>query len=173
VTAVAFVADELGDRVGVVAFDRVVQRTVLPRRRGADAVVSAVYDLEPVRHDSDYDAAFRAVPSAKRALVIVFTDLLDDAAARALLAAVPVLTRRHAVVVASVRDPDLDAAIRTPPNEPHDVYRAAAALDLLSARAGVVARLRHAGAMVVDAPAARMNEACVQAYVRSKSAARL
>lgn len=172
-TAVAFVANELGDRVGTIAFDRDVRRTVAPRRRGADAVVAALYDLEPERFDSDYDTAFRAVPSAKRALVVVWTDLLDDAAARALLAAVPVLTRRHAVVVASVRDPDIDAAVRTTPAAVHDVYRASVALDLLAARASVVARLRHVGATVVDAPVAHFSEACVQAYLRTKATARL
>ena len=82
----------------------------------ARAVVQAILDVEPRVVDSDYDLAFRAVGGGKRGLVIVFTDLVDEAAARSLLAAVPVLDppprgrRRvgHAIPIStarSVREP--------------------------------------------------------------------
>jgi uncharacterized protein (DUF58 family) len=173
VTAVALVADEIGDRCGVVAFDREIRRRVSPRRARGAAVVQAVFDLEPRSIDADYDLAFRSVGGAKRALVLVLTDLIDDAAAQSLLAAVPIIAKRHAVVIASVRDPDLDAAVRTEPRTPRDTYAAAVALDVLDARTQVVARLRHAGAHVVEAPPGRLNEACVGAYLRLKDRARL
>ena len=85
----------------------------------------------------------------------------------------PVLTRRHAVIVASVRDPDLDAALRREPATPHDVYAAAVAIDVLDERQRVATRLEHAGARVVEAPAAALGEACVRAYLRLKARARL
>jgi uncharacterized protein (DUF58 family) len=172
-TSVALVADELGDRCGVIAFDREVRRHVRPRRAGGEAVVHNIFDLEPRRVDSDYDLAFRSVGGAKRALVLVLTDIVDEAAAQSLLDAVPVIARRHAVVVASVRDPDLDAAVLDPPRAPRDTYAAAIALDVLGARARVVARLRHAGAAVVEASPSGLNEACVAAYLRMKDRARL
>ena len=78
-------------------------------------MIQAILAVEPRLVDSDYDLAFRSVGNSKRGLVVVFTDLVDEAAARSLLAAVPVLARRHAVVVASVTDPDLhDAMVREP-----------------------------------------------------------
>src|SRR4029077_12547466 len=125
-------------------------RRVATGRRNSDAVIGAVFDLEPRAVDSDYELAFRLVGSAKRALVVVFTDLLDEAAARSLVDAVPVLARRHAVVVASVRDPAVDPAGRSDPRDRVDVYRAAVALDLLDGRHRVVAELRQAGAEVVE-----------------------
>jgi uncharacterized protein (DUF58 family) len=173
VAAVALVADEIGDRCGVIAFDREIRRRVAPRRSGGDAVVRAVFDLEPRSGDSDYELAFRSVGGAKRALVLVLTDLIDEAAAESLLHAVPVLSRRHAVVVASVRDPDLDAAVSTPPASPRDTYAAAIALDVLDARTQVAARLRHAGAEVLEAAPGRLPEVCVGAYLRLKDRARL
>src|SRR5205823_4660993 len=92
-TAVAMVADEVGDRCGCVAFDRDVRRRVAPRRAGGRAVVDATFDLAPTNLDSDYELAFRLVAGTKRALVLVLTDLLDEAAARSLISAVPVLAR--------------------------------------------------------------------------------
>jgi uncharacterized protein (DUF58 family) len=173
VTMVALVADELGDRCGVTVFDNSIRRRVAPRRNGGRAVVRAILDVEPNEADTDHDLAFRTVSGAKRALVLVCTDLVDEAAARSLVEAVPVLARRHAVVVASVRDPDLDAAVSRPPTAPHDVYASAVAIDVLDARNRVATRLRHAGANVVEAPPGALGEACVRAYLSLKSRARL
>ena len=44
---VALVADVVGDRCGVVAFDDGIRRRLPPRRAGGDAVVRALFDLEP------------------------------------------------------------------------------------------------------------------------------
>ena len=174
-TAVGLVADELGDRCGTVAFDATVHRRLAPRRRGGDALVRAVYDLQPAPVDSDYELAFRTVGSSKRALVIVFTDLIEEVAARSLVLAVPVLARRHEVVVAGVVDPDLDAILRFAGAGASDldVYRAAAALDVLAARERAAARVRAAGARVLETAPAELGRACVSAYLRAKSRARL
>jgi len=173
ITMVALVADELGDRAGVIVYDSEIRRRLAPRRAGAKAVVRTILDVEPSLVDSDHDLAFRAVSGAKRALIVVLTDLVDEAAARSLLDAVPVLARRHAVVVASVRDPDLDAPLTNVPRTPRDVYAGAVALDVLDCRALVMQRLRHLGATVIEASPVQLGEACVRAYLRLKSRARL
>ena len=173
VAAIAVVADELGDRCGVIAFDAAVRRDLQPRRRGSRAVIQAVYDLEPTPVESDYELAFRRVGDAKRSLVLVLTDLLEEAAARPLVDAVPLLARRHAVVVASAADTDLGEAVRREPRTPVDVYAASVALDVLAARARVTAQLRHAGAEVLEAPPESLAAACVGAYLRAKARARL
>ena len=173
VAAVAMVADELGDRCGAVAFDSQVRRDVAPRRRGGRTVVRSLFDLEPAPVDSDYELAFHQVGASKRSFVLVFTDLLDEAAARALIDAVPVVARRHFVGVCSAVDTDLDAAVTSPPATPVDVYRAAVAVELLEARAVVVRRLRAVGAEVIEARPERLGAACVDAYLRGKARARL
>lgn len=172
-SAIGLVADELGDRCGTVAFDATVHRRLAPRRRGGDALVRAVYDLQPAPVDSDYELAFRHVASSRRALVIVFTDLIEEVAARSLVMAVPVLARRHEVVVAGVLDPDLDAVLRTAPASELDVYRAAAALDLLAARGRAAAHVRAAGAGVLETAPSQLARACVGAYLSAKARARL
>jgi uncharacterized protein (DUF58 family) len=172
-TAVALVADEVGDRAGVVAFDDRVRRRLPPARGGGDAVVRAVFDIEPTMVDSDYELAFRAVGSGKRAFVLVLTDLLEEAAAQPLVDAMPVLARRHAVVVAGVTDPDLDLLVHTRPRAPAEVYAAAVALDVLDARARVAAQLRRQGADVLEASPDLLPNACVGAYLRAKARARL
>lgn len=171
--AVALVADEVGDRCGVVAFDREIVCSRSPGRTNGGAVVRATYDLETRPVESDYDTAFRSVGSAKRSLVLVLTDLVDEAAARSLLRAVPVLARRHVVVVAGSADPDLTNAVSTDPGDDNDLYRSRVALDVLDRRSRVAARLRHAGAEVIEAAPDKLATACIAAYLRAKGRVRL
>jgi uncharacterized protein (DUF58 family) len=173
VAALAAVADQVGDRVGVVAFSKGLLRSLPPRRDGGRHVVQAIHDLEPSQEDSDFELAFRAVLGRKRAFVIILTDLVDQAAARPLAAAVPVLARKHAVAVASVIDPDLARAVEQPAASRSDVMRTAASLQLLAAKEAVAAQLVHRGVEVVEAPVHDLSGRCVAAYLRAKSRARL
>lgn len=172
-TAVAMVADEVGDRCGAIAFDRTIRTVVSPTRGGGAKVVNALYAVEPVADDSDYEAAFQAVGRGKRALVLVLTDLLEEGAARSLLGAVAMLAKRHAVVVASIRDDDVESLPARKPVTTRDVFASAVAVEVMGARDRVAARLRAAGAEVVIASADDLPAACVGAYLRMKQRARL
>jgi len=171
--AIGLVADELGDRCGAIAFHAEVTRTLPPQRLGGRRVVQGLFDLQSELLDSDFERAFLRVGRARRGLVFVFTDLIDEAAARSLLAATPMLARRHAVIVASVSDPALQASAATAPQRPEGVYELVAAVSVLQARADAVRRIRRAGTEVVQAPAGQLPERCVQAYLRAKARARL
>ena len=173
VAAVAAVADVVGDRCGAMAFDAKVLREVKARRAGGAAVVRSLFDLEPSRIDSDYELAFRSVSGGKRSLLFVFTDLLEEAAARPLVEAVPVIARRHVVMIATPKDPDLDELLTKEPKAERDVYAMSVALDVLNARRTVAAQLRSAGAEVIEADPASLGSACVAAYLRAKARARL
>jgi uncharacterized protein (DUF58 family) len=171
--AVALVADEVGDRCGAIAFDREVRVALRPRRAGGAVAVRALYDIEPRLVDSDYEAAFRRVEGSKRAFVLILSDLLEPVAVRSLADAVPVLARRHAVVVASPADRALRAMASAAPASADDVARVVAAAEVLEAREAAGARVRAAGAAVVDAPPGALARACVAAYLRAKSRALL
>ncbi len=173
VTAVAVVADEVGDRCGVVAFDIEIRRDVRPRRAGARAVLEGVFDLEPRPVDSDYELAFTAVARSKRSFVLLITDLLEESAARPLLEAVPILARKHVVAVATVADPGIAALVTVPPATAFATYAAGAAHDVLDNRAAVTARLARAGAEVVEAAPDAFSAACVRTYLRAKNRGRL
>lgn len=170
-SALAFVADELGDRTGVFAFDDDVRVALTPQRRGGQTVVRAIFDLEASTKDSDFELAFRRAEGSKRALVVVLCDLLEEAAARPLVRAVPVLTRRHAVVVASPSDPALEAIASDPGQDRLQEARAIVARDVLAARARAAAQVRAAGARVIEAPPDRLPATLVATYLRAKSRA--
>jgi uncharacterized protein (DUF58 family) len=178
VVALALVADEVGDRIGSIAFADTIRRHIPPGRKTGRRVVEAAVDLEPLLVDSNYEAAFHRVGSSKRSLVIVLTDLIEPAATQPLLDAVPVLARRHVVVVASIEDPEI-LALSAGPTEinassiPLDVARTRLAGDLVNDRDAAARALRQLGAVVVIAPPERFAEAVVHSYLRTKRLARL
>ena len=173
VAALAVAAEHAGDRVGTIAFGSTILRHLSPRRRGAEPVVRALFDLEAAEVESDYERAFTAVAGAKRALIALFTDLMDEAATSSLIEALPVLTRRHAVMAVTCLDSDLLSISTRPPAGVHDALREAAAVDLLDNSARSVELIRRMGAVVVESPPDSLGAACVDGYLRLKRRARL
>ncbi|RIK07936.1 MAG: hypothetical protein DCC49_09595 [Acidobacteria bacterium] len=170
---VAHVCGKLEDRIGALAFDSTI-RADLPARRGnVQNFLAALYDLEPSFNESDFELAFARVAAQKRALVMVFTDILDEAAARPIIAAAPALVRRHQVLVCSVRDPEIDAAMSLYPEDKSDAYRQAGALGVLEHRSIAIRELARRGVGVVEAPPEEMTTALINSYLKLKARLRL
>ena len=171
------VATRLGDRAGLVAFDRQV-RTVVPPGRSAGQlgrVTEAMYELEPALVESDYRAAFTAALARfrRRALVVVLTELADEVVGETLIPALPMLAKTNLVVIGSVRDPDVVRWAHTAPADGTAVYRKAAAVAALDRRSLAIARLRGLGATVVDAAPGDLAPQLADAYLRVKATGRL
>ena len=164
--AVAAVADEVSDRVGAIAFEREVTRPVAAPRGGP--VVAALFDLEPCAPTATTSGRSRRVGESKRAFVLVLTDLLEEAAARPLLEAIPMLARRHAVVVASATDVDLEGLVTPSPSGGTSTGPRSPST-CSAARAREVARLPRAGATSSRRRPTPCAGACVGAYLRAKS----
>ena len=171
------VATRVGDRCGLLAFDRSV-RAVLPARAGRDQlgrVAEAMFDLEPVLAESDYRGAFTQALARfrRRSLIVLFTDLVEAAVGESLLPALPLLVRHHIVLVAAVRDPDVVRWATAPPGDAGDAYRAAAATMALEERRRASARLRGLGAIVLDEPPDQLAPRLVDTYLDLKARGRL
>ncbi len=178
VLGVVQTATKLGDRVGLLTFDRQV-RSILVATNGKSQLgraAEAMYLLEPEYAESAYHTAFMhaAARFRRRSLYIVLTDLVEAVVEQALLPALPIITRRHLVVVAAVQDPAVrewaDGGVHQWPSE---AYREAAAVNQLGQRARAVARLRAAGAVVVDAAPGRLAVELVDTYLELKASGRL
>ena len=174
---VTTVATRLGDRCGLLAFDRTV-RAVVPPSHGRDQVgrvTDALYELEPALAESDYRGAFHQTLARfrKRSLIVLLTDLVEQAVGESLLPALPVLTRSHLLLVGAIQDPQVRAWADGPVDDADGAYRQAAAARTLRARERAAVRLRAAGATVVDVPPERLASELGDAYLEFKAAGRL
>ena len=168
VAALALVADEIGDRVGFLAYDAEERVRLRPQRRGGQGIVNAALSLEPRPFDTDHGLLAQRLPAARRSIVVIVVDLLDEANAGALVASVARLGASHDVVVATPIDPSIEAAAANV----GDAALQSAAADFLADRSELVRRLEATGAQVVSADPQRIAAAATRAYVSRRSGAR-
>ena len=171
--ALATVATHLGDRTGLLGFGAGVHTLVPPRRDNGQLrrLAGAMHTLEPELGEAGYRAAFATTLARfrRRALLVILTELAPGAVEETLLPALPLLTREHAVVVASVRDPALTRLRDRAPAGVEDAYTAAAASDVLTERERIATRLRAAGVRVVDAPPGELAARLCDTYLDVKA----
>ncbi len=177
------VATRLGDRAGLVSFDRTVRSVVPPARRKNQTglVTQALFTLEPELSESDYIGAFSQVAARfrRRTMLVLLTDLVEQVVDDSLLPALPLLTKTHLVVIAGVRDPMVESwangtAAVDPTEDPSKAeFRKVAALESLEARRLGVAKLRGMGATVIDVAPSKLATELADAYLLVKATGRL
>ncbi|MCC6226910.1 MAG: DUF58 domain-containing protein [Microthrixaceae bacterium] len=174
---VGHVATHLGDKAGMITFDAAVRSIVPPARRHdqTSQLTEAMYALEPVLLESDYQGAFTAMMARfrRRSLIVILSDLAEQSVGDTLLPALPLILRHHVVVIGAVRDPEVVAWASSVPADAEEAYRKAAAVSALVERDRTVARLRGVGATVIDAPPGRLAPQLADAYLAIKSTGRL
>lgn len=175
--AVAELAARVGDQVGMLAFSAGVVSRIAPRggRSQPRRILDQLYDVEPTLDAPNYRLAFAQLLDRhrRRALLILLTELTHPAAMEGLLDALPALRARHVVIVATVRDPAVEAMARATPASSEAAYAKAAAAEFLAQRDAAAARLRRLGAVVVDRPPGALGGALADQYLRIKAHGRL
>lgn len=174
---VTAVATRLGDRTGLVAFDREIRAVVPPSagRHQLGRVTEAMYDVHPQLVEADVREAFATAITRfrRRSLLVLLTDLVEESVGETLLPALPLATRSHLVLVGAVQDPDVVRWAADDALDAGQAYRKAAAVASLASRARATARLRAAGVVVVDAPPGKLAPMLTDAYLEAKAVGRL
>lgn len=168
----AYACLKSGDRAGLFAFDSA------PRlNTGALAGPSAFRMLQQTAgridystEEANYTLGLTALAGTlkRRSLVVAFTDFTDSTAAELMIESLGRLLRRHLVLFVVLRDADLENLLAAEPVNPDDVARAVVAAALQRERDIVIARLRHMGVHIVEAPADRLGPAILNAYLDLK-----
>jgi uncharacterized protein (DUF58 family) len=172
----AHVAAKAGDNVGLLTFADDVRSYAPPEAgsRAARRIVQAGYNLHPELIETNYEAAFQklSVLVRKRTLVILFTQVLDDVAGKAIIRLARGLLPRHLPLFVMFRDADVDALLdpqATPMADDGDVYVSAAAAELVSFRDRIVRELKKQGALVLDVPTGELTPQLMNRYLEIKA----
>jgi uncharacterized protein (DUF58 family) len=169
-------ATRAGDRVDLLAFDRVPRAAVesVGREDVLPRVVDAMAGLEPALVEADGRRMVAEVlrRCRRRSLVVLFTTLDPAPLQEGLLPVLASLTARHTVVLASVGDTRVDE-LAAGSGSAQAVYAAAAAERTRGERRRMSALLRKRGVEVVEAPPESFAPAVSDAYLALKAAGRL
>ena len=175
--AVADLAARVGDHVGALAFGRDVAAFVEPRGGPSQPprILRLLFDLEAGLSAANYPLAFATLLTRhrRRSWLVLFTDLSEESVLEPLLRAIPVLLARHLLVVASVRDPEVESLATAVPWTSEDAYDRASAAGSVTWRDRAAARIRGLGATVIDAQPGALAAAVADEYLEVKSRGRL
>jgi uncharacterized protein (DUF58 family) len=158
-----------GDRLGLIVFDEQV-RTVVPAGRVRLATLADAFANVRARAvEPNYPIAFATLRRTfrKRSLVVLFSDVIDVAASRAMLRAVEGTAARHLPLVVALRNPDVEA-VAAANDDGSSPYRRAAAEELLDVRERALQGMRRAGVQVVDAAPGTVSAALLSKYAEIK-----
>lgn len=169
-------AARAGDRVQVTAFDR-VERARAMGMTGATmmpVLADALAPLEPALVEPDWPAVARLVQSrlSQRALVVLLTTLDATAVDGGLLDTVAAIARTHAVVVASVDDPEVKQ-LQAGREDVHALYAAGAAARGSLEQNVIASRVRELGGDVLTALPDDLAPAVADRYLDLKASGRL
>ncbi len=168
-TLLSFIALRQGDRVAVLCFGH-EQRWIpsLTSLSSISQLLHHTYDLQTGTVASDYIAAAEAtlIRQPKRSLVVLLTSLRDDD--QELPAALRLLTTRHSVLLASLRENVLEESLNLEIQNIDDALAVLGAAKYVEERGNVLGNCRNSCHMVVDSIPQDFPVRIVNAYWQMK-----
>lgn len=161
-----------GDRVGLLAYGRQVQKRLLPHR-GSSHLRCLIEQLAQVREESlegnHFEAAGVLLSTQKRrSLVVWLTDFPETAMTPEVIEAASAAAARHLVLFVVIGQPDLSAVAAGEPDSLRAMYRATAAQEALHRREVLLAKLRQRGTLAVEVNSPRASVSVVNSYLEIK-----
>jgi uncharacterized protein (DUF58 family) len=171
------VSHRFQDNLGLLVFSHTVH-LYLPPAKGRSQharFLQALYTVKPELCYVNYREAFQYLVAhhPKRALTMVFTDLLDTVVSAEYRDAVQLLRRFHLPLTLAVADVPLRRLATATPDTVEQLYDIQVARSMLHDRAELLRSLERAGVMVVDTVPERLTVDAVNRYLALKTGARV
>ena len=169
----AYVSTLKGDKVGLIAFADTVHQYLAPKpgKKQFLTMLETIYALPVHAVEPDFEAAFKylAAKQRKRALIILFTDILDNDSAEGIAAYVSQLSKHHLVVCVTLTDAGIVELAEQKSTDSKSVYQKAIAERLLQEKRATLEILRRRGVITIDVPAHQLTMAVVNKYLELKA----
>jgi len=173
----AWVAQEYGDRVGLMTFDDHVTGFIKPERGSTQLrrLTEALYAIKAGYVEPDFGHAMThlALRVGRRSMIVVLTDVQDREASKELVAHCLRLAGKHLVLVVAMSDPAVLAARDAPIATSARAYEWAAAEEFVASRRESFELLRRGGVLGLDVVAGSLSPALVERYLELKERALL
>lgn len=169
----AYVALHQGDEVGMLCFSDSVHTYIPPRggRSQMNRLIQAGFDQFPRMVESRYDQAFLYLRNhcKRRSLVVLATNVIDEVNAAAVTDYLGNINGQHLPMGVILRDRTIFEAADHPEGGDMNMYRAAAAADILVWRDQVLKDLEHRGVLLVDTFPDELTAPLVNRYLDIKA----
>jgi uncharacterized protein (DUF58 family) len=175
--SLAQVALYSGDRVGLIAYGRGIRRQV-PAAKGSLHLRQMIERLalvqEEVAEADHLQMASRLLTDQKRrSLIVWLTDLAETAMTPEVIEAASMMMPRHLALFVVIGQPDLGELASKNPQNQAEMYRVAAAQEMVYRRELLLARLRERGALAMEVSSGPVSPVLVNAYLQIKERSQL
>jgi uncharacterized protein (DUF58 family) len=171
------VSQTFQDNLGLLVFSHSVRLYLPPAKGRAQHArfLQALYTIKPELCYVNYREAFNYLIAQhpKRALVMVFTDLLDSVVSAEYRDAARLLRQFHLPLTLAVADVPLQSVAARTPQTTDELYDILVARDLLHGRGEMLRSLERQGVMVLDTVPERLTIDAVNRYLALKTGARI
>lgn len=169
----SYVALKRGDSVGLLCFSDRIHSFVPPRggQRQMNHLLRSSFDRFPEMVESRYNDAFFHLSKhcRKRSLVVLITNLIDEINANQIHQHLSTMVGKHLPLGVLLRDRDLFAAADTNWKNDSELYRAAAASEIVCWRNDVIRDMRHQGVLSLDVFPEDMTAPLINRYLEVKA----
>lgn len=169
----AYVALSQGDSVGLLCFSDTVHAYIPPRggKSQMNRLIQAGFDQFPRLVESRYDQAFLYLSShcKRRSLVVLATNVIDEVNGAAVADYLTNIRGQHLPLGVMLRDREMFEAADSPDGGRFEMYRAAAAADIVLWRDQVLKDLTHRGVLIVDEFPDELTAPLVNQYLEIKA----
>jgi len=168
----AEVALGTGDRVGLLAYGRGVQKRLLPYRGSAHLrqLIQQLAYVHGEAAEGDHLHAVSALLSTqkRRSFVVWLTDFPETAMTPEVIDAASEAALRHLVLFMVIGQPDLAGLAASEPDSVRNMYRTTAAQETIHRREVLLGKLRQRGALALEVTSAAASVMLVNAYLDVK-----
>jgi uncharacterized protein (DUF58 family) len=170
--SLAHVALYAGDTVGLLAYGRKLQQRV-PPGRGPEHMRALLEGLAQVRSEAVEANHLRAAEALltlqkQRSLMVWLTDLAETATTPEVVESASRMARRHLVFLAVIGQPEMRELLAKNPETAREMYRYAAAEEIVQRRDLLLRGLRQQGALALEIEPLRLSLAVVNQYLEAK-----
>lgn len=151
------IVNQKGDNSGLMIFNTEVSKIIPPGKGDShrNEIMEALYHIEDTKLSSDYQGAFLELANRqkRRSIVFIFTDFETGEESKELIAAIPILSKRHVPVIITIENESLKAITLSDGNSLKDTYNKAMAEELLLNRKNIIRSLNQSGILCIESPA--------------------
>ncbi|MGB2626330.1 MAG: DUF58 domain-containing protein [Candidatus Acidiferrum sp.] len=170
--SLAEVAIQCGDRVGLLAYGRNIQQNVGTGRGAAHlrTIVDSLSQVRPEAAEADHSRAARVLltEQSRRCLVVWITDFAETPTTPEVIEYAMQMAKRHLVVFTAMSQPDLTALAHLTPKDASEMYRHAAALEIVGRRDVLLRGLRQRGVYAFELVPGLLASSIVNRYLEIK-----
>ncbi len=173
----AYVSMLKGDKVGMITFADTVHQYLSPKpgKKQFLTMLETIFALQVHPVEPDFEAAFSYLASKqqKRALIILFTDILDKDSAEGIATYVSQYSKHHLVICVTLTDSGIVELAEQNISNSKSVYQKAIAERMLQEKHTTLEILHRRGVITIDVPAHQLTMSVVNKYLELKAKSRI